>query len=150
MNTTPSNTPTEIRANELRGTYMLLDEASVTGTANIIMAAILPKAPRPYTMRLVSPIYSSFAECCAEWEQNRGHRLQSADNSRRGIASRHNPPHTPDMIEIGSFIGMAAMTGSHITLKNVSYNDLGIMPDSFKRIGIELQVKGDDIVIPST
>lgn len=67
-----------------------------------------------------------------------------------GVESLHGTTHRilPDMIEIGSFIGMAAMTGSHITLKNVSYNDLGIMPDSFKRLGIELQVKGDDIVIP--
>ncbi|WP_289859781.1 UDP-N-acetylglucosamine 1-carboxyvinyltransferase [uncultured Muribaculum sp.] len=139
----------EIRANELRGTYMLLDEASVTGTANIIMAAILAKGTTTIYNAACEPYIQQLCRMLCRM----GAKIEGIGSNLltiHGVESLHGTTHRilPDMIEIGSFIGMAAMTGSHITLKNVSYNDLGIMPDSFKRIGIELQVKGDDIVIP--
>ena len=107
----------EIEANRLRGTYMLLDEASITGTANIIMAAVLAEG------RTV--IYNA---ACEPYVQQLCHL---------------------DMIEVGSFIGMAAMTRSELTIKNVSYPDLGIIPESFRRLGIRLEQRGDDIHVPA-
>jgi len=138
-----------VEGRNLKGTYMLLDEASVTGTANIIMAAILAKGTTTIYNAACEPYIQQLCRMLCRM----GAKIEGIGSNLltiHGVESLHGTTHRilPDMIEIGSFIGMAAMTGSHITLKNVSYNDLGIMPDSFKRIGIELQVKGDDIVIP--
>lgn len=140
----------EIRAERLHGEYMLLDEASVTGTANILMAAVLAEgtttiynaACEPYLQQLSRMLVAMGAKISGI-----GSNLLTVD----GVASLHGCQHTilPDMIEVGSFIGMAAMTGSDITLKNVSIKDLGIIPDSFKRLGVKLDVVGDDIHIPS-
>lgn len=139
----------EIRTDGLRGTYMLLDEASVTGTANIIMASVLAEgettiynaACEPYIQQLCKMLNSMGALI-----EGIGSNLLHIT----GVKSLHGTTHTvlPDMIEVGSFIGMAAMTGSELTLKNVGYDDLGIMPDSFKRLGIELLRSNDDIIIP--
>ena len=140
----------EISADELKGTYMLLDEASVTGTANIVMAAVLAKG--------TTTIYNA---ACEPYLQQLCKMLNRMGAKIRGIASNlltiegveelHGTEHTilPDMIEVGSFIGMAAMTQSELTIKNVSYENLGIIPESFRRLGIKLEQKGDDIYIPA-
>jgi len=138
-----------IEAKSLAGTYMLLDEASVTGTANIIMAAVLAKgrttiynaACEPYIQQLCRMLVSMGAKVSGI-----GSNLLFID----GVTELKGCSHTilPDMIEIGSFIGMAAMTESEITIKNVSWENLGIIPDSFRRIGIRLEKAGDDIFIP--
>ncbi len=140
----------EITAKELKGTYMLLDEASVTGTANILMTAVLAKgkttiynaACEPYLQQLSKMLNSMGAKI-----EGIGSNLLTIE----GVESLGGCCHTilPDMIEIGSFIGMAAMTGSDITIKNVSYNDLGIIPSAFRRLGITLELIDDDIHIPS-
>ena len=139
----------EVRAEKLRGCYMLLDEASVTGTANIIMASVLAEG--------VTTIYNA---ACEPYIQQLSKMLNSMGAKISGVGSNlltiegvkelHGCSHRilPDMIEVGSFIGMAAMTGSDITLKDVSYDDLGIIPDSFKRLGITVERNGDDIHIP--
>lgn len=139
----------KIEAASLRGTYMLLDEASVTGTANIIMAAALAKgrttvynaACEPYIQQLCRMLVSMGAVI-----NGIGSNLLIID----GVSELSGCTHTilPDMIETGSFIGMAAMTESEITIKNVSWNNLGIIPDSFRKIGIQLEKSGDDIFIP--
>jgi UDP-N-acetylglucosamine 1-carboxyvinyltransferase len=138
-----------IEAKELRGAYMHLDEASVTGTANIIMAAVLASgrttiynaACEPYIQQLCHMLTSMGARI-----EGIGSNLLYID----GVSELTGCTHTilPDMIEIGSFIGMAAMTESEITIKNTSYENLGIIPDSFQRLGIMLERKGDDIFIP--
>lgn len=138
-----------ITAEKLKGCYMLLDEASVTGTANIIMTAVLAEgtttiynaACEPYLQQLCKMLNSMGAKISGV-----GSNLLTIE----GVLSLHGCMHTilPDMIEVGSFIGMAAMTGSEITIKNVSYSDLGIIPDSFRRLGIQLEQQGDDIFIP--
>jgi len=138
-----------IEAASLTGTYLHLDEASVTGTANIIMAAVLAKgrttiynaACEPYVQQLCRMLVSMGAKI-----DGIGSNLLFID----GVGSLGGCTHDilPDMIEIGSFIGMAAMTGSEITIKNVSYENLGIIPDSFRRLGIDLERRGDDIYIP--
>ena len=134
---------------ELHGCYMLLDEASVTGTANIIMAAVLAKG--------VTTIYNA---ACEPYIQQLCRMLVNMGAKIEGIGSNlltitgtdrlHGTEHTvlPDMIEVGSFIGMAAMNGSGVTIKDVSYKDLGIIPDSFRRLGITIEQHGDDIFIP--
>ena len=139
----------EISAKELTGTYMLLDEASVTGTANILMAAGLAKGK--------TTIYNA---ACEPYLQQLSKMLNAMGARISGIGSNlleiegvdclGGCKHTilPDMIEIGSFIGMAAMTGSDIRLKNVSSKDLGIIPDSFRRLGIHIEQEGDDLYIP--
>ena len=139
----------KVEAESLVGTYMHLDEASVTGTANIIMAAVLAKgrttiynaACEPYIQQLCRMLMSMGAKI-----DGIGSNLLYID----GVKELNGCTHTilPDMIEIGSFIGMAAMTESEITIKDVSYDNLGIIPDSFRRLGIELERKGDDIFIP--
>lgn len=140
----------ELTADRLKGTYMLLDEASVTGTANIVMAATLAKG--------VTTIYNA---ACEPYLQQLCKMLNRMGAKISGIASNlltiegvdslGGTEHTvlPDMIEVGSFIGMAAMTGSEITIKNVSYENLGIIPESFMRLGIKLEQRGDDIYVPS-
>ena len=140
----------EISADRLTGCYMLLDEASVTGTANIVMAAVLAKGR--------TTIYNA---ACEPYIQQLCHLLNRMGAHITGIASNlltiegvdelHSAEHTilPDMIEVGSFIGMAAMTGSELNIKNVSYENLGIIPDSFRRLGIKLEQRGDDIHVPA-
>ena len=139
-----------ITADKLKGTYMLLDEASVTGTANIVMASVLAEGE--------TTIYNA---ACEPYVQQLCRMLNSMGAKISGIASNRLVIHgvkelkgcthkvLPDMIEVGSFIGMAAMTGSEITIKNVSYDNLGIIPDSFRRLGIKLEQRGDDIFVPS-
>ena len=139
----------KVEAESLEGAYMHLDEASVTGTANIIMAAVLAKgrttiynaACEPYIQQLCGMLVSMGARI-----DGIGSNLLYID----GVKELKGCTHTilPDMIEIGSFIGMAAMTESAITIKDVSYDELGIIPDSFRRLGIELERRGDDIFIP--
>ena len=125
----------EITAKQLRGNYMLLDEASVTGTANIVMAAVLAKG--------TTTIYNA---ACEPYVQQLCRLLNRMGAKISGIASNLL---TIDMIEVGSFIGMAAMTKSEITIKNVSYENLGIIPESFRRLGIKLEQRGDDIYVPA-
>ncbi len=139
-----------VRGSNLKGNYMHLDEASVTGTANIIMAATMAKgitkiynaACEPYIQQLCKMLNKMGAKISGT-----GSNLLTVE----GVASLGGTDHTilPDMIEIGSFIGMAAMTGSEITIKNVSYENLGIIPHSFKRLGIKFELRNDDIYIPS-
>jgi UDP-N-acetylglucosamine 1-carboxyvinyltransferase len=139
-----------VEANELRGTYLHLDEASVTGTANLIMAAVLAKgrttiynaACEPYIQQLCRMLISMGARI-----EGVGSNLLYID----GVTSLSGCTHRilPDMIEIGSFIGMAAMTGSEITIKNVSWDNLGIIPESFRRLGIRLEKRNDDIYVPA-
>ena len=139
----------EIAAKQLKGTYMLLDEASVTGTANIIMAAVFAKgtttiynaACEPYLQQLCRLLNQMGADISG---------IGSNLLTIRGVKSLHGAEHTilPDMIEVGSFIGMAAMCGDGIRIKNVSIDNLGIIPDSFRRLGVKIKVEGDDLVIP--
>ena len=139
-----------VTASKLTGKYMLLDEASVTGTANILMAAVLAEgqttiynaACEPYLQQLSRMLVSMGAKI-----KGIGSNLLIID----GVSSLSGCNHLilPDMIEVGSFIGLAAMTGSEITILNAGINHLGIIPDSFKRLGIKLEKKGDDIYIPA-
>jgi len=139
----------EIEAKKLTGCYMLLDEASVTGTANILMAAVLAEgittiynaACEPYLQQLCRMLISMGAKISG---------VSSNLLTIEGVKSLKGCQHRilPDMIEVGSFIGMAAMTASEITIKNVAYHELGIIPDSFRRLGIQLEQVGDDIFIP--
>lgn len=139
----------EINAEKLKGKYMLLDEASVTGTANIIMTAVLAEgktsiynaACEPYIQQLCKMLNSMGAKITGV-----GSNLIHIE----GVKELHGTDHTilPDMIEVGSFIGMAAMTGSELTIKNVSWENLGIIPNAFRRLGIKLEQHGDDIYIP--
>ena len=140
----------EISAKQLHGSYMLLDEASVTGTAHIVMAAVLAKGK--------TTIYNA---ACEPYVQQLCRMLNRMGAKIEGIASNlltiegvdelHGTEHTilPDMIEVGSFIGMAAMTRSELTIKNVSYENLGIIPDSFRRLGIKMEQWEDDIYVPA-
>lgn len=138
-----------VEANSLTGCYMHLDEASVTGTANIIMAAVLAKgrttiynaACEPYIQQLCKMLVSMGARI-----EGIGSNLLHIDGVKELRGCSHYI--LPDMIEIGSFIGMAAMTESEITIKNTAYDNLGIIPDSFRRLGIRLERIGDDIFIP--
>ena len=139
-----------IDASELKGCYMLLDEASVTGTANIVMAAVLAKgtttiyyaACEPYLQQLCLMLNRMGAKISGI-----GSNLLTIE----GVDKLRGTEHTllPDMIEIGSFIGLAAMTQSEITIKNCRIDMLGIIPDTFKRLGIKMEFRGDDIHIPS-
>ena len=139
----------EIKAEELRGCYMLLDEASVTGTANIIMASVLAKG--------TTTIYNA---ACEPYIQQLCHMLNSMGAEISGIASNlltivgveklHGTTHTinPDMIEVGSFIGMAAMVGDGMFIENVQVEQLGIIPDAFRRLGVKIEIKDGGIYIP--
>lgn len=139
----------ELTAGKLVGTSMLLEEASVTGTANIIMTAVLAEG--------TTTIYNA---ACEPYVQQLCHLLCAMGAKIKGIASNlltiegvdslKGAEHTvlPDMIEIGSFIGMAAMVGDGMTIKNVSYDNLGIIPDAFARLGVKIERKGDDLYIP--
>ena len=139
----------EITAKELKGAYMLLDEASVTGTANILMAAVLAKG----TTTIYNAACEPYLQQLSKMLNKMGAKISGIGSNLltvEGVESLEGCSHTilPDMIEVGSFIGMAAMTGSDIRIKNVSYNDLGIIPDSFRRLGITLNQEGDDIHVP--
>ena len=138
-----------ILAKRLKGTYMLLDEASVTGTANIVMAAVLAEGKTTIYNAACEPYIQ---QLCRMLNRMGAHIEGIASNllTIEGVKTLKGCTHRvlPDMIEVGSFIGMAAMTGSEITIKNVSYENLGIIPDSFRRLGIRLQQQGDDIFIP--
>jgi UDP-N-acetylglucosamine 1-carboxyvinyltransferase len=139
-----------IEASELKGTYILLDEASVTGTANVVMAAVMAKgkttiynaACEPYLQQLCGMLNAMGAKI-----EGVGSNMLHIE----GVSTLNGCYHRilPDMIEIGSFIGLAAMTKSELTIKDVSYDNLGIIPDVFKRLGIQLERRGDDIYIPA-
>ena len=139
----------EIEAKKLTGCYMLLDEASVTGTANILMAAVMAEgtttiynaACEPYLQQLCKMLNSMGAKITGV-----GSNLLNIVGITKLSGCSHRI--LPDMIEVGSFIGMAAMTNSEITIKDVAYDELGIIPDSFRRLGIHLIKQGDDIFIP--
>lgn len=140
----------EIEAGRLKGAYMLLDEASVTGTANILMAAVLAEG--------VTTIYNAacepYLQQLSTLLNHMGARISGVGSNLltiEGVESLSGTVHTilPDMIEVGSFIGMAAMTGSEITIKNTGYDRLGVIPDSFRRLGITVEQRGDDIYIPT-
>jgi UDP-N-acetylglucosamine 1-carboxyvinyltransferase len=139
-----------ISAEKLQGTYMLLDEASVTGTANILMAAVLAEGETTIYNAACEPYLQQLSKMLNKM----GAKISGVGSNLlriEGVESLGGVKHRilPDMIEIGSFIGMAAMTGSEITIKNVAYDDLGIIPDTFRRLGIQLEKKGDDIHIPA-
>lgn len=137
-------------AKKLKGSYMLLDEASVTGTANIIMASVLAEgtttiynaACEPYLQQLCKMLNAMGAKITGV-----GSNLLTIE----GVKTLNSAKHTllPDMIEVGSFIGMAAITGSELRICNVSYKDLGIIPDTFRKLGIQINVDGDDIIVPA-
>ncbi len=139
-----------VKTDGLKGTYMLLDEASVTGTANIVMTAVMAEgtttiynaACEPYLQQLCKMLNSMGAKIMGV-----GSNLLTIE----GVDYLGGCKHTilPDMIEIGSFIGLAAMTKSEITVKNVKYDELGIIPNIFKKLGIKLERRGDDIFVPS-
>ncbi len=139
-----------VEGSNLTGTYILLDEASVTGTANIIMAAVLAKgettlfnaACEPYIAQLCRMLVAMGA---------RIHGIGSNLLRIEGVDSLSGTTHTllADMIEVGSFIGLAAMTGSDLTIRNVNFKELGLIPDVFRRLGITVIHQGDDIVIPA-
>ena len=135
---------------ELRGTYMLLDEASVTGTANIIMAAVLARG----TTHIYNAACEPYIQQLCRMLNRMGARISGIASNLltiEGVESLGGTEHTmlPDMIEVGSFIGMAAMTQSELTIKNVSYDNLGIIPAQFARMGIRFEQRGDDIYIPA-
>lgn len=140
----------KVEAKNLKGCYMLLDEASVTGTANILMAAVLAKgittiynaACEPYIQQLCKMLNRMGAKIAGI-----GSNLLTIEGVEYLKGTSHRM--LPDMIEVGSFIGLAAMTQSEITIKNVSYDELGIIPNVFQRLGIKLEKRGDDIYIPS-
>ena len=146
----PANHFYQVTSKKLKGQYMLLDEASVTGTANILMAAVMAEgkttiynaACEPYLQQLSRMLVSMGAKI-----EGIGSNLLRIE----GVSSLSGCSHIilPDMIEVGSFIGLAAMTGSEITIPNAGIEHLGIIPDSFKRLGIKLEVKGDNILIPA-
>ena len=139
-----------VEASNLKGTYMLLDEASVTGTANIVMAAVMAigtttiynAACEPYLQQLCKMLNRMGAKITGI-----GSNLLTIEGVTYLGGTEHRM--LPDMIEIGSFIGLAAMTKSEITIKNVSYENLGIIPDTFRRLGIQIELRGDDLYIPS-
>ena len=139
----------EVRADKLHGVDMLLDEASVTGTANIVMAAVLAEGRTTIYNAACEP----YVQQLCRMLNRMGARISGIASNLltiEGVKSLKGCGHTvlPDMIEVGSFIGMAAMTGSEITIRNVSYENLGIIPDSFRRLGIRLEQRGDDIFVP--
>ena len=139
----------KISAKELKGCYMLLDEASVTGTANILMTAVLAEGETTIYNAACEPYLQQLSKML----NRMGAKISGVGSNLltvQGVKSLKGCDHTllPDMIEVGSFIGMAAMTGSEITIKNVAFKELGIIPDSFRRMGIKIEQHGDDIFIP--
>ena len=139
----------EISAQELKGCYMLLDEASVTGTANIVMAAVMAKG----TTTIYNAACEPYLQQLCKMLNKMGARISGIASNLltiEGVDHLNGTEHTilPDMIEVGSFIGMAAMVGEGIRIKDVSIKDLGIIPDTFRRMGITVKEEGDDLYIP--
>ncbi len=139
-----------VDASNLQGTYILLDEASVTGTANVVMAAVLAKG--------ITTIYNAacepYLQQLCKMLNRMGARISGIGSNLltiEGVTELHGTEHRllPDMIEIGSFIGLAAMTGSEITIKDVHYEELGMIPDVFRKLGITIEHRGDDLFIPA-
>ena len=149
FNKVPNRNVYELQAKQLQGRYMLLDEASITGTANIIMAAVLAKgqttiynaACEPYIQQLCRLLNAMGARI-----KGIGSNLLTIE----GVETLHGATHRvlPDMIEVGSFIGMAAMVGKGIRIKDVSVENLGLIPEAFKRLGINIIIEGDDLIVP--
>lgn len=140
----------ELTSNRLKGAYMLLDEASVTGTANIVMAAALAKG----TTTIYNAACEPYLQQLCKMLNRMGAKISGIGSNLltiEGVDQLGGTQHTilPDMIEVGSFIGLAAMTASEITIKNVAYDQLGIIPDQFRRLGITVERRGDDIFIPT-
>jgi UDP-N-acetylglucosamine 1-carboxyvinyltransferase len=140
----------EVDASHLKGAYMLLDEASVTGTANIVMAAVLAEG----TTTIYNAACEPYLQQLCKMLNRMGAKISGVGSNLltiEGVSELFGTEHTmlPDMIEIGSFIGMAAMTQSEITIKNCSVPDLGIIPQVFQKLGIHLEIRGDDIYVPA-
>ena len=138
-----------IDGNNLKGCYMLLDEASITGTANIIMAAVLTKG----TTTIYNAACEPYIQQLCHLLNRMGARISGIASNRLtivGVESLHGATHNilPDMIEVGSFIGMAAMVGNGIRIKDVSVRNLGIIPDAFRKLGVTINIEGDDLFIP--
>lgn len=145
----PSSNTQHPAPNTLKACHMLLDEASVTGTANIVMAAVLAKG----TTTIYNAACEPYIQQLCKMLNAMGARISGIASNLltiEGVTSLHGAEHTilPDMIEVGSFIGMAAMVGDGITIKNVSLENLGIIPEAFRRLGIKIKVEGDDLFIP--
>lgn len=138
-----------VKAKKLKGCYMLLDEASVTGTANIVMAAVLAEG----TTQIYNAACEPYLQQLCKMLVRMGAKIQGIGSNMltiEGVSSLQGTEHEvlPDMIEIGSFIGLAAMTQSALTIKDVKYQELGVIPSVFRRMGIVFDLVGDDIVIP--
>ena len=138
-----------IQAKELHGAYMLLDEASVTGTANIIMAAVTAKG----TTTIYNAACEPYLQQLCQMLVGMGARISGIASNLltiEGVSSLHGTTHTilPDMIEIGSFIGMGAMVGHGIRIRGVHLPQLGVIPQTFRRLGIEVTAEGDDLIVP--
>lgn len=139
-----------IQAERLRGTYMLLDEASVTGTANIVMASVMAEG----TTTIYNAACEPYLQQLCKMLVRMGAKIEGIGSNLltiHGVDSLSGTTHRmlPDMIEVGSFIGMAAMTHSEITIKDTAIRELGIIPNQFRRLGIKIEEKGDDLYIPS-
>ena len=139
----------EISAKQLKGTYMLLDEASITGTANIIMAAVLAEG----TTTIYNAACEPYIQQLCKMLNNMGARISGVVSNLltiEGVKELHGANHRilPDMIEIGSFIGMAALAGNGLTIKDATYDELGIIPYSFRQLGIKMERRGEDLYIP--
>jgi len=150
FNYDPSNGFFNVDASNLKGTYILLDEASVTGTANIVMAAVLAKG----TTTIYNAACEPYLQQLCKMLNRMGAKITGIGSNLlniEGVTELGGTEHRllPDMIEIGSFIGLAAMTESEITIKDVHYSELGMIPDVFKRLGIKMELRGDDIFIPA-
>ncbi len=146
----PANGFFNVDASNLKGTYILLDEASVTGTANIVMAAVLAKG----TTTIYNAACEPYLQQLCKMLTRMGAKISGIGSNLliiEGVKELGGTDHRllPDMIEIGSFIGLAAMTESEITIKNVHYQELGMIPDVFRRLGIQFELRDDDIYIPS-
>lgn len=139
-----------VDASNLQGAYILLDEASVTGTANVVMAAVLAKG----TTTIYNAACEPYLQQLCKMLNRMGAKISGVGSNLlkiEGVSKLGGTEHRllPDMIEIGSFIGLAAMTESEITIKNVQYQELGMIPDVFRKLGIKLELRGDDIFIPA-
>lgn len=140
----------KVEASNLKGCYMLMDEASVTGTANIVMAAVLAKG----TTTIYNAACEPYLQQLCKMLNRMGAKIGGVGSNLltiEGVEYLGGTEHKilPDMIEIGSFIGMAAMTESNIRIKDVSYPDLGVIPNTFARLGIQMELDGDDLIIPT-
>ena len=146
---TPQRSGLNAKRSTLKGAYMLLDEASVTGTANIIMAAVFAEG----TTTIYNAACEPYVQQLCRMLNGMGAQIEGIGSNLltiHGVQQLHGTTHRilPDMIEVGSFIGMAAMVGDGIRIKDVSLEHLGIIPDAFRRLGVKIDVEGDDLVIP--